>query len=56
MVRHFKPRTIVEISSGYCSLISGQAAAKNGNAALICVEPFPLDFLPEGFSRAAFLN
>ena len=49
MVRHFKPRTIVEIGSGYSSLISGQAAAKNGNAALICVEPFPLDFLLKGF-------
>ena len=49
MVRHFKPRTIVEIGSGYSSLISGQAAAKNGDKALICVEPFPLDFLRKGF-------
>ena len=49
MVRHFKPRTIVEIGSGYSSLISGQAAAKNGDAALVCIEPFPLDFLRKGF-------
>ena len=49
MVRHFKPRNIIEIGSGYSSLISGQAAAKNGAPALICVEPFPLDFLKKGF-------
>ena len=49
MVRHFKPRNIFEIGSGYSSLISGQAAAKNGGAALVCVEPFPLDFLVKGF-------
>jgi len=49
MVRHFKPKTIIEIGSGYSSLISGQAAAKNGAPALICVEPFPLDFLTKGF-------
>jgi hypothetical protein len=49
VVRHFKPRTIIEVGSGYSSLISGQAAAKNGAPALICVEPFPLDFLAKGF-------
>jgi hypothetical protein len=49
MVRHFRPQTIIEIGSGYSSLISGEAAAKNGTAALVCVEPFPLDFLEKGF-------
>jgi len=49
MVRHYRPRTIIEIGSGYSSLISGQAAMKNGEAALICVEPYPRDFLVKGF-------
>jgi hypothetical protein len=49
MVRHFRPQTIIEIGSGYSSLISGEAATRNGNAALVCVEPFPLDFLKRGF-------
>ena len=49
MVRHFKPRLIIEVGSGYSSLVSGQAAAKNGNSPLICIEPFPLDFFTEGF-------
>lgn len=49
MVRHFQPRLIIEIGGGYSSLISGQAASKNGDSSLICVEPFPLDFLVKGF-------
>ena len=49
MVRHFKPHTMLEIGSGYSSLISGQAAARNGQPALICIEPHPLEFLLDGF-------
>lgn len=49
MVRHFRPRRIIEVGSGYSSLISGQAAVENGNTPLICIEPFPLDFLAQGF-------
>ncbi len=49
MVRHYKPNLIIEVGSGYSSLISGQAAAKNGNTPLICIEPFPLDFFAKGF-------
>jgi hypothetical protein len=49
MVRYFKPKTIIEVGSGYSSLISGKAAERNGNKPLICIEPFPLDFLRQGF-------
>ncbi len=49
MVRHFRPNLIIEVGSGYSSLVSGQAAAKNGNTPLICIEPFPLDFFAKGF-------
>lgn len=49
MVRHFKPRTVVEVGSGYSSLIIAKASVKNGNAPLVCIEPFPLDFLKKGF-------
>ncbi len=49
MVRHFKPQTIIEIGSGYSSLISGAAAARNGSTALVCVELYPLEFLTKGF-------
>ncbi len=49
MVRHFQPRLIIEVGSGYSSLVMGEAGAKNDACPLICVEPFPSDFLSKGF-------
>ena len=49
MVRHFKPNTIIEVGSGYSSLLLARACAENGNSSLTCIEPFPLDFLKKGF-------
>ncbi len=49
MVRHFRPRLIIEIGSGFSSLVVNEGAAKNNGSALICVEPFPHEFLKEGF-------
>jgi predicted O-methyltransferase YrrM len=49
MVRHFQPQRIIEVGSGFSSLILGEAAAKNSSSALICIEPFPRQFLREGF-------
>jgi len=49
MVRHFKPRTIIEVGSGFSSLVLGQAAERNKTSGLVCIEPFPREFLREGF-------
>jgi len=49
MVRYFQPQLIIEVGSGFSSLVLGQAAAKNKNSALICIEPFPREFLKQGF-------
>jgi predicted O-methyltransferase YrrM len=49
MVRHFQPRLIIEVGSGFSSLIAAEAAAKNRSSALICIEPFPREFLPSDF-------
>ena len=49
MIRHFQPRLIIEVGSGFSSLVAAEAVAKNKNSALICIEPFPLDFLRQGF-------
>jgi hypothetical protein len=48
MVRYFKPHTVIEVGSGYSSLIMAQAAVKNRNSSLICIEPHPLEFLRKG--------
>ena len=49
MIRHFQPRLIIEVGSGFSSLVAAEAIAKNKNSGLICIEPFPLDFLRQGF-------
>ncbi len=49
MIRHFQPRLIIEVGSGFSSLVAAEAIAKNKNSTLICIEPFPLDFLRQGF-------
>ena len=49
MVRHFQPRLIVEVGSGFSSLILGRAADKNKTSSLICIDPFPRDFVRKGF-------
>jgi Methyltransferase domain len=49
MFRHFQPRLIIEVGSGFSSLLAAEAIARNNNSALICIEPFPLDFLRQGF-------
>jgi hypothetical protein len=49
MIRHFQPRLIIEVGSGFSSLVVAEAIARNKSSALICIEPFPLDFLRQGF-------
>jgi hypothetical protein len=49
MIRHFRPNTVIEIGSGISSLVTAQAARKNGNTRLICIEPYPNDLLRSGF-------
>ena len=49
MIRHFQPRLIIEVGSGFSSLIAAEAIAKSKGSALICIEPFPQDFLRQGF-------
>ena len=49
MVRHFQPRLIIEVGSGFSSLVLGDAVAKNTSSSLICIEPFPREFLRKGF-------
>jgi len=44
MVRHFQPRLIIEVGSGFSSLVLSHAAARNESSALICIDPFPGEF------------
>lgn len=45
MIRTRKPQTIVEIGSGWSTLIARMACEKNGVGRIICIEPYPSDVL-----------
>lgn len=45
MVRHFKPNLVVEVGSGYSTLVTLEAARINENTRLVCVDPYPAPFL-----------
>jgi len=44
-IRRIKPRTVLEIGSGFSSLIALEALQRNGSGKLLCVEPFPRPFI-----------
>ncbi len=55
MIRHFKPKKIFEIGSGYSTYLSAQAILKNKEedntfeCELVAIEPYPNDVLVAGF-------
>lgn len=49
MVRHFQPKLIIEIGAGASSLVLAKASLRNNRTGLICIEPFPQEFLKRGF-------
>jgi hypothetical protein len=60
VLRHFKPRRVIEVGSGYSSLLTAQALRTNlsenptSPCEFICIEPYPPSYLqpmPEGITR-----
>ena len=45
MIRYIKPNKIIEIGGGYSTRISSIALNKNGQGKLLCIEPYPSEFL-----------
>lgn len=45
VVRHFKPDHILEIGSGYSTLVANAALLRNGKGRLTLIEPYPKEFL-----------
>jgi predicted O-methyltransferase YrrM len=46
-LKKLKPKTVVEIGSGFSSLIALQALRENGFGQLICIDPFPRPFIKQ---------
>jgi hypothetical protein len=55
MIRHFKPRKIIEIGAGFSTLLAAQAIMKNKKedmnyeCELIAIDPYPNNILKKGF-------
>jgi len=45
VIRHFKPNHILEIGSGFSTLVANEALRKNGTGSLTLIEPYPMKFL-----------
>jgi hypothetical protein len=45
MIRTRRPKTIVEIGSGWSTRIAQMACARNGMGRIVCIEPYPGEFL-----------
>jgi len=45
MLRHLKPQRVVEVGSGFSTLVADMALRANGFGEIVCVEPFPMPFL-----------
>lgn len=53
VIRHIKPKRIVEIGSGYSTYIANDAVTKNGSGEIICIDPEPRASI-EGLSNVEF--
>jgi len=49
IVRSFRPRLVLEVGSGFSSRLSAQAAIRNGDTRVVCIEPYPDEVLAGGF-------
>lgn len=45
VLRHVKPARVIEIGSGYSTLVALQALERNGRGEIVSVEPFPMPWL-----------
>lgn len=45
MIRHLKPQVILEVGSGYSTLVAAEAVRQNGEGEIICIEPYPMEFV-----------
>ncbi len=50
MLRHFRPRRVIEVGGGWSSLLTARVNREHLNRGLhfTCIEPYPPDFLEEG--------
>ena len=48
LIRHLRPARVIEVGAGFSTLLAAEAAAKNGQTRIDCIEPYPRPFLTRG--------
>ncbi len=48
LIRHLRPARVIEVGAGFSTLLAAEAAAKNGQTRIDCIEPYPRPFLASG--------
>jgi hypothetical protein len=60
LIRHFKPRRVVEVGGGYSTVIAERALAQNRNSGndgkLTCIEPYPEPRLTDAVTDAELIK
>ena len=56
MIRHVKPRHVLEVGSGFSSMVALEALERNGEGELICIEPYPRPELRDLGSRLRLIE
>jgi len=49
MVRYFRPKIVLEIGAGVSTRVLAEAALRNGDTQVVCIEPHPDSTLKSGF-------
>ena len=48
MIRHFQPKTIIEVGSGHSTLLGAQACRLGQATRYVCIDPWPREFISGG--------
>ena len=46
-LRYIKPKRLIEIGSGFSTLVAKEAINRNGEGQIVCIEPFPRPFIEQ---------
>jgi len=56
LLRHYKPGLVIEIGSGYSTLLGLQACLLNNSSHYVCVDPWPREFISDSINNIEFIR
>ena len=56
IIRRFRPRTVIEVGSGYSTLLGARACRQNGGARYVCIDPWPRPLVEEAINDVELLR